>query len=126
MLTIFSVLQMALPNRSAIEMFGEKLESAPEFVTDDNGNDNYVPHKDFMKEWTALPEMLEDGTFVLRFVYQLSTEEHEPEQWVQMATWEIESVEAQGNYVILNMKYNNDHVNVLLDYLSFTFSHVYA
>ena len=126
MLTIFSVLQMALPNRSAIELFGEKLERAPESVTDDNGNDNYVPQEDFMKEWTALPEMLEDGTFVLRFVYQLRTEEHEPEQWVQMATWEIESVEAQGKYVILNMKYNNDHVNVLLDYLAFTFSHVYA
>ena len=117
---------MTSPNRSAIDMFGEKLENVPESVTDDNGNDNYVPHEDFMKEWTVLPEMLEDGTFVLHFVYQLNTKDDEPEEWVQMATWEIDSVEAQGNYVILNMKYNNDHVNVLLDYLAYTFSHIYA
>jgi hypothetical protein len=43
-----------------------------------------------------------------------------------MVTWEIESVEAQGNYVILNMKYDDDHVNVLMEYLHHTFSHNYA
>jgi hypothetical protein len=117
---------MAIPNRDAIEMFADKLEKLPESVEDDNGNDSYLPKEDFMGEWTALPEMLEDGTFALRLVYELNTKADQPETWVQMATWEIESVEAQGNYVILNMKYNDDHVNVLMEYLMHTFSHNYA
>jgi hypothetical protein len=125
-LNVYVALQMASPNRSAIEMFAEKLENLPESVTDDNGNDNYVPQEDFMGEWTALPKMLEDGTFVLRFIYELDTKPDQPEQWVHMKTWEIESVEAQGNFVIFNMKYKNDQVNVLLDYLKHSFSHNYA
>jgi hypothetical protein len=56
---------MAIPNRDAIEMFADKLEKLPESVEDDNGNDSYIPREDFMGEWTALPEMLDDGTFAL-------------------------------------------------------------
>jgi hypothetical protein len=125
-LNLCVVLQMAIPNRDAIEMFADKLEKLPESVEDDNGNDNYLPKEDFMGEWTALPDMLDDGTFALRLVYELNTKADQPEEWVQMATWETESVEAQGNYVILNMKYNDDHVNILMEYLMHTFSHNYA
>jgi hypothetical protein len=74
---------MAIPNRDAIEMFAEKLEKLPESVEDDNGNDSYIPKEDFMGEWTALPEMLDDGTFALRLVYELNTKADQPEEWVQ-------------------------------------------
>ena len=93
-MTVFVALQMARPVRSAIEMFAVQLDKLPESVTDDNGNDNYVPKADFMGEWTALPEKVDGGLFALRFTYELETRPDQPEQWVQMKTWEIESIEA--------------------------------
>ena len=107
-------------------MFGVPLDKLPESVIDPNENDNYVPKENFMWEWTALPEKLPDDLFALRFTYRLLTKEEQPEQWVQMKNWEIESIEAQGDYVILDLKFNHDHVNVLLDYQKNTFSHTYA
>lgn len=35
-------------------------------------------------------------------------------------------MEAEGDYVILNMKNNEDHINLLLHYMEHSFSHVYA
>ena len=72
-LTVFVALQMARPVRSAIEMFVVQLDKLPESVTDDNGNDNYVPKADFMGEWTALSEKVDGGLFALRFTYELET-----------------------------------------------------
>ena len=43
-----------------------------------------------------------------------------------MKTWEIESIEAQGDFVILDMKNKKDHINLLLDFRRHTFSHTYA
>src|ERR1700737_496874 len=43
-----------------------------------------------------------------------------------MKTWEIESVEAQGEYVILDMKNKKDHINLLLHFQKHTFSYIYA
>jgi hypothetical protein len=122
----FLVLQMARQNRSAIDMFAMPLDALPESVIDPNGNDNYAPNEDFMGEGTALPEKTADDLFALRFTYELQTIDEQLEQWVQMKNWEIESIEAQGDYVILDLKYNHDHVNVLLDYQKNTFSHTYA
>ena len=75
-------------------MFAVQLDCLPELMTDDNGNDNYDPKVEFMGEWTALPEKTDGGLFVLRFTYELETRSHQPEQWVQMKAWEIESLEA--------------------------------
>jgi hypothetical protein len=117
---------MARQNRQLIDIFGVPLDKLPESVIDPNGNDNYVPKEDFMGEWTALPEKTSDDLFALRFTYQLNTKDDQPEQWVQMKNWEIESIEAQGDYVILDLKFNHDHVNILLDYQKNTFSHTYV
>jgi hypothetical protein len=117
---------MAPQPRQWIDMFGVPLDKLPESIIDPNENDNYVPKENFMWEWTALPEKLPDDLFALRFTYQLLTKEEQPEQWVQMKNWEIESIEAQGDYVILDLKFNHDHVNVLLDYKKNPFSHTYA
>ena len=40
--------------------------------------------------------------------------------------WEIESIEAQGEYVILDMKINKDHINLMFNYLMHPFSYVYV
>ena len=63
-LNIFVVMQMARPNRSAIEMFAVQLDLLPESVSDPNGNDNYVPKEDFIGEWTALPEKTSTRSFL--------------------------------------------------------------
>ena len=125
-LIVCILLQMARSSRSAIEMFAVKVDRLPESVLDDNGNDNYVPKEDFMGEWTAMPEKIGDGLFCMRFTYELETRPDQPEQWVQMKTWEIESVEAQGEYVILDMKNKKDHINLLLHFQKHTFSYIYA
>ena len=112
--------------RKPIENFAELIDKLHESVIDVNGNDTYIPKEKFIGEWTALPEKLEDGQFCLRFTYQLATKPHQPEQWMQMIQWEIESIEAQGEYVILDLKCNKEHVNLLLNYMTNTFSHTYA
>ena len=117
---------MARPSKSAIEMFAAQIDELPESVSDPNGNDNYVPKEDFIGEWTALPEKTSDGLFCLRFTYELETTPDQPEQWVQMKTWEVESIEAQGDYVILDMKNKKDHINLLLEYRRYSFSYTYA
>ena len=65
------MVQMARSSKSAIEMFAVQVDCLPESVSDMNDNDNYVPKKDFIGEWTALPEKTEDGLFILRFTYKL-------------------------------------------------------
>ena len=45
---------------------------------------------------------------------------------MQTKNWEIESIEAQGECVILDIKYNKDHINLLLNYMIHPFSYVYA
>lgn len=113
-------------SRSAIELFCVPVDDLPDGVMDTNGNDNYVPNEDIVEEWTAIPSKNEDGTFSLRFTYQLKTEPHQPDDWVQMKTWEIESIEAQGEYEILDMKYKKDRVNLLVHYRRHPFSYPYA
>lgn len=117
---------MARQSRNAVEMFAVKLEQRPEWMVEPNGNDNYVPKEEFMEEWTAIPTKMEDGQFALRFTYELLTQPHQAEQWVQMKTWDIESVEAQGDYVIIDMKYKKDHVNLLMHVRGHTFSYQYC
>ena len=87
---------------------------------------NYVPKEDFMGEWTAIPTKTKDGIFALWFTYELETRPNQPEQWVQMKTWEIESIEAQRGFVILCMKNKKDNINLLLHCLHQSFFHVYA
>ena len=94
-------------------------------MSDVNRNNNYVPKDDFMGEWTTLPEKMDDEQFCLRFTYELAARPDQPEQWVQMVSWEIKSIEAQGEYVILDMKFKKDHINLLLNYMKNTFSHTY-
>lgn len=43
-----------------------------------------------------------------------------------MRSWEIESIDAQAYYVILNIKYRKNHINFLLHYLEHFFSHMYT
>ena len=119
--------QMARPSRSAIEQFAALTgKPFPEGIVDLNDNDTYLPKEDIMSEWTAIPEKNEDGSFCLCFTYELNTTPDQPEQWVQVKTWEIESVEGQSEYVVLDLKNKNDHVNLLLHYKIHTFSYVYA
>ena len=120
------IVQMDKSTRREILLFAVQCLELPETVSDTNGNDCFIPKNDYINEWTALPEKNEEGLFVLRFVYELSVPKNQPEQWVQMNFWEIESVEAQGRYVVVGVKSNKDHVNLLLDYLNHTFSHNYA
>ena len=97
LLIVYILLQMTRSSRSAIYMFAVKVDRLLESVLDDNGNDNYVPKEDFMGEWTTMPEKIGDALFCMRFTYELETRPDKPEQWVQMKTWEIESIEAQGS-----------------------------
>ena len=43
-----------------------------------------------------------------------------------MKNWEIESIEAQRDFVILGMKNKKDNKNLMLHYLHHSFSHVYT
>ena len=43
-----------------------------------------------------------------------------------MKTWEIESIEVQWDYVILDLKYKKDHVNLHMHYQYHAFSYQYA
>lgn len=79
-----------------------------------------------MSEWTATPENNKNGFFSLRFTYELNTPPNQLEQWVQVKEWEIESIDGQYKYVVLDLKQNNDHLNLLLHYMRHSFSHVYA
>src|ERR1700737_507232 len=117
---------MAKAGRNAIDLFAVPVEHLPEGVSDTNGNDNYVPKEEVMGEWTAIPTKTEEGLFALRLTYELQTRADQPEQWMQTKNWEIESVEAQGDFVILDMKNKKDHINLLLNYLLHPFSYVYA
>ena len=117
---------MARMTRNAVEIFATKLEARPLWLIEPNGNDNYVPKPDLMGEWTAIPSKLDNGTFALRFTYQLLTPPHQPDTWVQMKTWEIESIEPQGDYVILDLKFKKDHVNLHMHFQYHRFSHLYA
>ena len=119
-------LQMSRTNRSAVEQFAKAVTQYPEGIVDLNGNDTYLPKEEIMSEWTAIPEKNEDGSFSLRFTYELNTLPSQPEQWVQLKTWEIESVEGQSEYVVLDLKHKNDHINLLVHYMKHTFSYVYA
>lgn len=119
-------MQMAKASRNAIDLFAVPVERLPEGVSDTNRNDNYVPKEEFMAEWTAIPTKTEEGLFALRFTYELQTRADQPDQWVQTKNWEIESAEAQGDFVILDMKNKKDHVNLLLNYLLHPFSYAYA
>ena len=119
--------QMARSTRTAIEQFAAVARPPlPESIKDINSNDTYIPREEIMHEWTAIPDKNEDGQFSLRFTYELNTPRDQPEQWVQMKTWEIETIEAQGDYVILDMKNKNDHINLLLHFKKHSFSYVYA
>ena len=80
---------MARPSRNAIEMFADKLEHMPKWMVDANGNDNYVPKENFMEDWTPIPTKMEDGQFALWFTYELLTTPNQPDQWVQVKTWDI-------------------------------------
>ena len=82
---MFVVPQMA-KSINAINLFAMPVDQLPEGVMDTNGNDNYVPNEDVVEEWRAIPSKNVDGTFSLRFTYQLKTETHQPYQWVQMKT----------------------------------------
>ena len=117
---------MARVTRSAVEIFAVMLEERPRWMIEANGNDNYVSKDDLMGEWTTIPSKLDNGTFALRFIYRLQTPSHQPDQWVQMKTRGIQSIEAQGDYVILNLKYKKDHVNLHMHYQYHTFSYQYA
>ena len=112
--------------RNPIDLFAIQVEQPPKSVVDFNDNDNYIPKDKYIGEWTVLPDKSADGLFVLRFVYELETESDQPEQWVQMMFWEIASIEAQGDYVIIDLKLEKDHINLYLHYKDHTFSHVYA
>ena len=47
-------------------------------------------------------------------------------QWVQMKTWGIESIEALGDYVILDMRYKKKRINLLMHARLHTFSSQYC
>ena len=118
---------MSTTNRSAVEKFATAITPPlPEGIVDLNGNDSFLPNEDIMSEWTAIPEKNEDGSFSLCFTYELNTPPSEPDQWVQLRTWEIESVEGQSEYVVIDLKNKNDHINLLVHYKKHTFSYVYA
>ena len=112
--------------RKPILQFAVQINSLPKTVVEVNSNDTFVPKDNFIGEWTTLPEKMEDGQFCLRFTYECKTKEDQAEQWVQVLNWEIESIEAQGDYVILDLKCNSEHINLLLNYMDNTFSHTYA
>lgn len=43
-----------------------------------------------------------------------------------MKSWKKESIKAYGNFVILDMRKKNDHINFLLHYLEHSLSYVYT
>ena len=117
---------MAKASKNTIDLFAVPVDRLPESVLDTNGNNNYVPKEDVMGEWTAIPRKTEEGFLAWRFTYKLQTRADQPDQWVQTKNWEIEFVEAQGECVILDMRNNKDHINLLLNYLLHPFSYVYT
>lgn len=73
-----------------------------------------------MSEWTTILALNDNGSFSLRFTYELNTLPTHPEQWVQLKALEIESIEEQGEYVVFGLKNNTDNVNMLVYYMKHT------
>lgn len=118
---------MARASRNAIEQFAATTQKPfPEGIVDLNNNDNFIPKEEIMSEWTAMPVKNKDETFSLRFAYELNTKPGQPEPWVQLRNWELESVEGQSEHVVVDLKNKSDHVNILLHYLKAFFSLLYA
>lgn len=69
-----------------------------------------------------MPVKNEDEAFSLCFVYALNTKPRQSKQWVQLRSWEIESVEGQFQHVVVDVNHKSDHVNTLLHSLKHSFS----
>lgn len=64
---------MAKPNRSAIQHFAVLTQKSYTVgIIDINDNGKYMSKEDIMSEWIAILEKNEDGTFLLRFTYELN------------------------------------------------------
>lgn len=74
-----------------------------------------------MSEWLAILEKNDNDLYFLRFAYELNTLQAQPEQQVQPKDWEIKSIESEANYVVLELKQKNNHVNILLHHMKHSF-----
>lgn len=110
-------------DRHAIEMFSELLRKPyPDDIKDINANDHYKPKEDVVDNWTTIVEKDESGLFVLRFAYQLRVPIEADDSWVKLASWAIECVVAQGDYVVVDLEKNkDDRVTFILHFLMHPF-----